>query len=342
VTLTTSTRPLAIATESLPAGMADMPYCQTLAASGGTTSYRWSLVAGALPVGLVLSSTGGIRGTPMETGTWTFTVRVTDASSVLVSKTFTLTITDSWPPPQLATVSAASFIPGAPLAPESVAAAFGSGMCLADSIFVAPAAGPLPDSLGGISVSVTDSTGTKRQSLLWFVSPEQINYLVPQGTAAGPALVTVERQTQTVATGTLQVDAVAPGMFTMNADGRGVPSALVIRTKPDGSQSWQYVFPNGCFPATCVTNPIDLGPETDQVFLQLYATGIRGRSALAAVSATIGGVDAPVEYAGPVEGYLGLDQVNLRVPRSLIGRGEVDVVVRADGKTANTVQVNFQ
>ena len=91
-----------------------------------------------------------------------------------------------------------------------------------------------------------------------------------------------------------------------------------------------------------MTAPIDMGPATDQIILELYGTGIRGRSSLGAVSATIGGVSAIVDYAGGVDGYAGLDQVNLRVPRSLAGRGEVDIVLRVDGKTANTVTVNFK
>jgi len=72
-------------------------------------------------------------------------------------------------------------------------------------------------------------------------------------------------------------------------------------------------------------------------------TGLQSGAELAgAVTATIGGVNAPVEYAGAVSGYTGLDQVNLRVPRSLMGRGEVNIVLTADGRTSNTVTVNIK
>ena len=50
----------------------------------------------------------------------------------------------------------------------------------------------------------------------------------------------------------------------------------------------------------------------------------------------------PIDYAGPAEGYLGLDQVNLRVPRRLAGRGEIAVVLYVDGKTSNSVTVHIQ
>jgi uncharacterized protein (TIGR03437 family) len=52
-------------------------------------------------------------------------------------------------------------------------------------------------------------------------------------------------------------------------------------------------------------------------------------------------VEAPVEYAGE-QGAAGLDQVNVVLPRSLAGRGEVDVVLTVEGQAANTVRVNIQ
>jgi len=196
--------------------------------------------------------------------------------------------------------------------------------------------------LAQTSVKVRDSAGAEHTAPLWFVSPGQINYYIPEETALGMATITVVRNSQTVSSGTLQIDRLAPGLFTMNANGQGVSAALAIFVKGDGSQTWEYVFNAGCAVGSCQPVPLDLGAATDQVFLQLYGTGIRGRSSLAAVTATIGGVDAPVEYAGPVAGMVGLDQVNLRVPRSLVGRGQVDIILTMDGKTASTVTVSIK
>jgi uncharacterized protein (TIGR03437 family) len=243
-------------------------------------------------------------------------------------------------PSVVTTVSAATFLRDAPLAPESIASGFGLGLALTTEL--APPNPPLPTSLAGTTVKVTDSAASERLASLWFVSPGQINYYVPEGTKTGPATVTVERQNRALAAGAFQIDAVAPGLFSANANGRGVAAAIAVRAKPDGSQSWQHVFPQGCVPGSCVSTPIDLGPETDLIFLLLYGTGIRGRSSLSAVTAKIGGVDAPVEYAGPVAGFTGLDQVNVRVPRSLMGRGEVNVQLTVGGRTANTVTVNIR
>jgi uncharacterized protein (TIGR03437 family) len=224
-------------------------------------------------------------------------------------------------PTPLASVSAASFIPSVALAPGAIAAGYGTN--LVSTIEIAPATGPLPTSLAQTSVKIRDSAGAERTAPLWFVSPTQINYYIADETALGAAIITVVRNGQTVATGTLLIDRVAPGLFTMNASGQGVPAALAIFARGDGSQSWQYVFNTGCQVGACQPIPIDLGGTADTVVLQLYGTGIRGRSSLAGVTAKIGGVDAPVEY-------------------SLIGRGVVDVTLTLDGKAANSVRVNIR
>lgn len=87
------------------------------------------------------------------------------------------------------------------------------------------------------------------------------------------------------------------------------------------------------------TPVIDLGPATDQVFLILYGTGVRYNSGLANVAATMGGTNAQVLYAGAQGSLVGLDQINVLIPRSLIGRGEIDVALAVNGKPTNTVRV---
>ena len=88
--------------------------------------------------------------------------------------------------------------------------------------------------------------------------------------------------------------------------------------------------------------PIDLGPTTDQVFLVLFGTGLRYRSALSAVSANIGGTDTTVTFAGAQGFFVGLDQVNIRLPRTLLRRGEIDLFLKVDNKTSNTVKINVK
>jgi hypothetical protein len=86
------TPPVTITTASLPGGTVSSAYSVTLAATGGTTPYSWSLSAGSLPAGLSLSSGGVISGTPTASGTVSFTVRVADSSAPAKTATANLSI----------------------------------------------------------------------------------------------------------------------------------------------------------------------------------------------------------------------------------------------------------
>lgn len=228
----------------------------------------------------------------------------------------------------VASVSAASFTAGS--APEAMIAAF--GVNLAPSVQTATST-PLPTELAGVSVRVRDSAGIERLAPLFFVAPTQINYLVPAGTAPGTAYVNVSSG----AAGVLGIGSTAPGLFTANADGQSVAAAVALRVRGDGSQSYEAIarLEGGRFVAV----PIDLGPASDHVFLVLYGTGIHAQRA---ISASLGGTASEVLFAGAVEGLAGLDQVNTRVPRTLAGRGELDVVLMADGRATNTVRINVR
>jgi len=84
---------LAITTVSLPNDTLGNAYAQTLAASGGTTPYTWSISAGALPTGLDLNSfTGVLSGTPSTAGTFNFTIKVTDNVSATATQAYSVVI----------------------------------------------------------------------------------------------------------------------------------------------------------------------------------------------------------------------------------------------------------
>jgi uncharacterized protein (TIGR03437 family) len=204
----------------------------------------------------------------------------------------------------------------------------------------------LPTSLAGTTVKIKDSLGVERLAPLFFVAPTQINYLIPTGTIAGTASVTITSGNGAASVGTVQIVFVAPGLFSANASGQGVPSGTVLRVKADGAQSFEPLARFDAAQNRFVAVPIDLGPDlgdaSDQVFLVLYGTGIRGRNALSGVAASLGGVNAEVLFAGPAPGFVGLDQVNLRVPRSLRGRGDVNLNLSVEGRAANVVTVNFK
>jgi uncharacterized protein (TIGR03437 family) len=237
----------------------------------------------------------------------------------------------------LASVSAASFTPA--LAVEAIAAAFGLSLATATQ---AATAIPLPVTLAGTTVKVRDGAGVERLAPLFFVSSQQVNYQVPPGTDLSGAVVTITNGAGTVSAGTALIGRVAPGVFSANADGQGVAAAIILRVKADGSQTYEHVASFDPTQNRFITAPIDFGPETDQLFLILFGTGIRYHNSFSGVRARIGETPMEVLYAGAQGDFVGLDQVNLRLQRSLAGRGEVDVALTVDDIKANTVKVRFK
>ncbi|MDQ3014047.1 MAG: hypothetical protein M3X11_25500, partial [Acidobacteriota bacterium] len=242
----------------------------------------------------------------------------------------------------VSTVSAASF-DGALLAPESIVAAFGTNLATATQI---AGTTPLPTALAGTTIKLKDNAGIDRTASLFFVSPTQANYLIPASISVGPATVTVTSGDGSTATGTVQIANVAPSLFTANASGQGLAAAVALRVRGNGLQITEPVAQWDAVLNRFIAKPIDLSPNaadaSEQIYLVLFGTGIRYRSGLSQVSIRIGGTDASVLYAGAQNDFVGLDQVNVLLPQSLAGRGEVEVMLTADGKTANTVKVSIK
>jgi uncharacterized protein (TIGR03437 family) len=237
--------------------------------------------------------------------------------------------------PPIAVQSAAA--PNPAVTPASIASVFGSN--LAGTTQDANVQPP-PPSLGGAMLTVTDSAGTALAAPLMYVSPAQINFVVPSGLASGTATFTIANGEATLSTtGTIQ--SVAPTLFSMSADGRGVAAANAIES-PAGDPQMQSAVPVfQCVASGCVATPIQLSAD-ENVYLILYGTGIRNRSSLANVTANINGTNVQVLYAGPQPSFEGLDQVNLVLPPTLNGSGEVNIVLTVDGQISNVVTVNIQ
>lgn len=240
-------------------------------------------------------------------------------------------------PTRFASVSAASFAFDASLTAEGIVAGFGVNLSqntvLANTI-------PLPTQLDGTEVLVKDASGAERPASLFFVAPTQINYLIPAGTASGNATITVRRNGVDTAQGGASIATVAPALFTSNATGRDVAAAVVLRRR-NNADTFEPVAQFNTEASRFDPLPIDLGPDTDVVVLLVFGTGFRAATQ-SEVSAMVGGTASAFVATAPVSGFEGLDQANILIPRSLIGRGLVDVVFTANGKTANTVQINIK
>jgi hypothetical protein len=88
-----------ITTLQLPSGEDGVPYNQTIAASGGVIPLTFTTSSGSLPPGLTLSSAGVISGTPSLSGSYAFTVKVSDAGTppLTVSQPYTITVSPAPP-----------------------------------------------------------------------------------------------------------------------------------------------------------------------------------------------------------------------------------------------------
>lgn len=234
--------------------------------------------------------------------------------------------------PPVTIVSAASGVPAA--APESIVALFGTA--LADSS-AATLSRELPERLAGRRVTVRDRAGVERAAGLYFVGPAQINFVMPAGSAPGLAQVQVRDETAIVASGEVRVEALRPALFTAAGNGAGPAAAVVVADRPDGTRLVWPVFE--CPPgAACRTAAIDL---TDAAaVLQLFATGVR--AARSGVFVRFGDREIEAAYSGPQAEYPGLDQINVPLPRSLAGAGEVALQIRIGETRSNAAAIRFR
>jgi uncharacterized protein (TIGR03437 family) len=219
-----------------------------------------------------------------------------------------------------------------PFAAESIVSAYGTNLATG----TAPATSlPLPTSLDGTTVTVKDSAGVARLAPLFYVSASQINYEIPAGTATGTATVSIQNQNGTTQTANIQIGNVSPGIFALNS--AGLVAALVLPVTSGQQQPVQPVYQ--ITSGSVLPLPINLGPSTEEVYVEMYGTGIRNANS---VTATVGGLSVPVLFAGAAPGFAGEDQVNIGpLPRPLAGMGNVNIILTADGHQANIVTVTI-
>ena len=218
------------------------------------------------------------------------------------------------------TVNAASYASDVTLAANSIAAAFGVFKTQDDTKVFSASGLPLPKTLGGVSVKVNNVDAE-----LFFVSKNQINYVIPSGTPAQTVSVVVTNSDNSTVTGSVKINLAAPGIFSAKATGSGAAAAQTttdgIVYKPVADASGNELI-------------VDAGTTDKPNFLVLYGTAIRGASATnpndangvaESCKVTIQGVPCEITYAGPAPGYIGLDQLNVRIPPELAGLGSLTV-----------------
>jgi uncharacterized protein (TIGR03437 family) len=203
-------------------------------------------------------------------------------------------------------VNGASFDSSQPMAPGSFGTVFGQNLCsqTAAGDWIAP--GQLPTSLGGCSVAVNGIP-----AMLQFVSPGQINFVVPQNLGAGMSTVMVNNGSQTQS-GTMIAGQAGPGVFATNGMGMGEGAML-------NGMMWSL----GPFSTTTNGQP---------TYVAMYVTGLDPSTKPVV---TIGGIPVDVMWFGNAPGYAGLQQINFMLPSGMAGVGRAPVTVTSNGQVSN-------
>ncbi|HZU28449.1 MAG TPA: hypothetical protein VFA04_23185 [Bryobacteraceae bacterium] len=218
------------------------------------------------------------------------------------------------------------------VAPGALATIYGSGLPAATGQAMTQ---PLPLTLGGATLTVTDSAGVRRAAPLLYASSQQVNFLVPDGTADGTATFTIASGASSVSA-TALVRSIAPSLFSMSGNGSGVAAATAV--EQIGSQQTGVPLFN-CDASGCTLVPLTLDAP---VYLTLYGTGFRTVGSTSDVMVSIAGIPVPVLYAGAQPQFAGLDQINVSLPAALRGSGADEIVVTVAGQTANAVRIAIQ
>lgn len=204
---------------------------------------------------------------------------------------------------------------------DSVATAFGVDLSSETAHGVVNAAGLLPRKLADVVVSVDG-----RAAQLIYVSTWQINFVVPGGVDIGTAEVIVYLNDVIVATGSVLVEAVAPGFFASDGSGTGpgaIENSTTFSSGPWGTQTAQLP---GCDKRTILT---------------LYASGLRSAPEPQSMDLTLGGEPAPVEFFGASKLFPGVDEIRFTVPGEVSVAGSYELEATVDGVVSNTVSVEF-
>lgn len=220
----------------------------------------------------------------------------------------------------IATVDAAKF--GNVVAPDSIVAGFSTKLATQEGSATAQ---PLPTTINGTTIYVNGVAAG-----LLYVSAGQINYVIPTSTLAnGPAQVVVVAGDGTITRGQVGVQSSIPALFTRRADGTGAPAAVA---SADGQ-----TFNLPVSEANGTPIALDAGN-----FIALFGTGFRHGSTANTNAVTIGGTNITPLFVGPQGQFEALDQVNIQIPQSLAGRGDVDLTITIDGKSTNVVKLRIK
>ncbi len=233
------------------------------------------------------------------------------------------------------TINGASF--RAPVAPGMIAAVFGerlgSSLAFASSV-------PLPTTLAGVSLRFSGNLAVP----IFFAAPGQMNIQIPWELAGQTSATLTATTGGGVSAGIpVAIAPAAPAIFSTNQQGTGQGVVLI-------ASSGEIAAPTGSIQGRA-HRPADVGE-----FLTIYCLGlgdVDNRPATGATSpaaeplgrvrviptVTIGGVNAEVTFAGLAPGFVGLYQINVRIPDDAPAGDAVNLVITSGGVASNTVTI---
>jgi len=214
----------------------------------------------------------------------------------------------------------------APVAAGSLASVYGT---FPIAVFTQANGSQWPTTLSGVSVQFNGISAP-----LYYVSPTQINLQIPwEMSGVNAASVTTTFSNQTSNPEMVSLASLAPGIFTMNAQGQG---AIVDALSGNLTTSSNPAIAGTTYLAIYCTG---LGPVTNQPATGVVAPAGQLSETPTTPTVTIGGVPAIVSYSGLAPSFIGLYQINVQVPATVASGNAVPVLVSIGGDTSNAVTI---
>jgi uncharacterized protein (TIGR03437 family) len=218
--------------------------------------------------------------------------------------------------------------PDGTVAPGSVVSIFGQNLSVSTA---ASQSNPLPQALAGTSVMVDG-----RLLALMYVSPQQINAVLPPDLPEGQHTITVSGAGLTNVSGDFTAVRNAPGLFPQWINNK----QFVTATHADGSavtqsapaQAGETITVLGTGFGPCQTDPVYGFPVPASPLDPLIDTP----------QASLGGANIPVAWAGCAAGYEGFDSVQVVIPQDAASGASLPFQISVNGHQSNTVLVPIQ
>ena len=223
-------------------------------------------------------------------------------------------------------VSAASPVPHVPLGPGAIIAIYGER--LTEGLTESATGAPLPNRLGGAQVIMAG-----RELPLLFASPGQMNAIVPYELTQNTTHQVLVRRAMTYSRPVpVNVAPAQPAVFLSGGRAiavavRGQEEFLVGVDSPARAGDVLVIYCAG------------LGAVAPAVPAGTLSPSAPPAATLDAVRVRIGGVEAPVFFAGLAPGFVALYQINARVPEGVVAGNDVPVVIEVAGQRSPAVSL---